>query len=78
MAHPGSGLLALLGATALTAGAIGTAHPVLETRAATAVTLSGQGRYVEFTLPASANSIVVRSSIPDSPNGAPYTARQSL
>ncbi|MGV9365485.1 discoidin domain-containing protein [Amycolatopsis sp. NPDC003731] len=34
-----------------------------------AVTLSGQGQYVEFTLTAPANSIDVRYSVPDSVNG---------
>src|SRR5579859_5065781 len=43
-----------------------------------AVTLSGQGQYVEFTLPQQANSIVVRYSIPDSSNGAGITAPLSL
>jgi hypothetical protein len=42
------------------------------------VTLSSSGQYVEFTLPSAANSIVVRYSIPDSSNGAPYTAKLSL
>jgi hypothetical protein len=43
-----------------------------------AVTLSGQGRYVEFTLPSAANSIVVRYSIPDSADGSAYNAKLSL
>ncbi len=43
-----------------------------------AVTLSGQGQYVEFTVPQSANSIVIRYSIPDSANGAGLTAPLSL
>jgi hypothetical protein len=34
-----------------------------------AVTLNAVGQYVEFTLPTQANSIVVRFSIPDSPDG---------
>src|SRR3954451_22725820 len=43
-----------------------------------AVTLAGQGKYVEFTTPTATNSIVFRYSIPDSGNGAPYTAPISL
>jgi hypothetical protein len=43
-----------------------------------AVTLAGQGRFVEFTLPSAANSIVVRYSIPDAPGGSVYTASLSL
>ena len=43
-----------------------------------AVTLSGQGRYVEFTLPSAANSIVVRYSIPDTADGSVYSAKLSL
>jgi hypothetical protein len=43
-----------------------------------AVTLHGQGKYVEFTLTQPANAIDVRYSIPDSPGGAPYTASLSL
>src|SRR4051794_712962 len=43
-----------------------------------AVTLSGQGKYVEFTMPTATNSLVFRYSIPDSGNGAPYTAPLSL
>jgi len=39
-----------------------------------AVTLTSPGQFVEFTLPSAANSIVVRYSIPDSGNGAVYTA----
>ena len=39
-----------------------------------AVTLDAVGEFVEFTLPSAANSIVVRYSIPDSPDGAPYNA----
>ena len=39
-----------------------------------AVTLAGQGRFVEFTLPSAANSIVVRYSIPDTASGSVYTA----
>ena len=39
-----------------------------------AVTLDAVGEFVEFTLPSSANSIVVRYSIPDSSSGAPYNA----
>jgi hypothetical protein len=42
-----------------------------------AVTLSA-GQYVEFTVPAAANSIVVRYSIPDGKDGAVYTAPLSL
>jgi hypothetical protein len=43
-----------------------------------AVTLSGQGQFVEFTLPSPANSIDVRYSIPDTANGSVYTARLAL
>jgi hypothetical protein len=43
-----------------------------------AVTLAGQGKFVEFTLPSAANSIVVRYSIPDTGNGSVYTASLSL
>src|SRR6266851_5212353 len=43
-----------------------------------AVTLTGQGRYVEFTLPSAANSIVVRYSIPDTADGSVYSAKLSL
>jgi len=43
-----------------------------------AVTLSGQGQYVEFTLTAPANSIDVRYSIPDSGDGAGIDATLGL
>jgi hypothetical protein len=43
-----------------------------------AVTLTGQGKYVEFTLTAPANSVVVRYSIPDTSGGAVYSAPLSL
>jgi hypothetical protein len=43
-----------------------------------AVTLTGPGQYVEFTVPSVANSIVVRYSIPDGKDGAVYTAPLSL
>jgi hypothetical protein len=43
-----------------------------------AVQLFGQGKYVEFTLPTEANSIVVRYSIPDSKDGSGLTAPISL
>src|SRR5689334_13931382 len=33
------------------------------------------GQYVEFTLPAAANAITVRYSIPDAPNGGGLTAK---
>jgi hypothetical protein len=39
-----------------------------------AVTLSGVGRYVEFTLTAPANAVTVRFSVPDSGNGTGLTA----
>ncbi|MGH8889953.1 MAG: discoidin domain-containing protein [Acidothermaceae bacterium] len=43
-----------------------------------AVTLVGRGKYVEFTLSQPANSIDVRYSIPDSPDGSAYTASLSV
>jgi hypothetical protein len=43
-----------------------------------AVTLSGTGQYVEFTLPSAANSIVFRYSIPDTSTGSVYTAPIAL
>src|SRR5262249_28369624 len=43
-----------------------------------AVTLQGQGKFVTFTTPAPTNSIVFRYIIPDSENGAVYTAPLSL
>ncbi|MCW2974785.1 MAG: coagulation factor 5/8 type domain protein [Actinomycetia bacterium] len=43
-----------------------------------AVTLSGTGQYVEFTLPSTANSIVFRYSIPDTASGSVYTAPIAL
>ncbi|WP_284750009.1 discoidin domain-containing protein [Amycolatopsis sp. RTGN1] len=43
-----------------------------------AVTLSGQGKYVEFTLTAPANSIDFRFSLPDSGNGTGTSGTLSL
>jgi hypothetical protein len=43
-----------------------------------AVTLQGNGKFVEFTTPAATNSIVFRYSIPDSGNGSVYTTPLSL
>src|SRR3954452_19851171 len=43
-----------------------------------AVTLSGSGKYVEFTTPVATNSLVFRYSIPDTGNGSVYTAPLSL
>lgn len=43
-----------------------------------AVTLSGPGDYIEFTLPERANSIVVRYSIPNGEEGAVATAALAL
>ncbi|WP_432991303.1 choice-of-anchor D domain-containing protein [Dactylosporangium sp. CA-233914] len=43
-----------------------------------AVTLQGQGKYVEFTTPVATNSIVLRYSIPDTGSGSVYTAPLSL
>ena len=43
-----------------------------------AVTLKGAGQYVTFTTPVATNSINVRYSIPDSPDGSVYTAPLSL
>ncbi|MDT5042705.1 MAG: hypothetical protein QOE51_3690, partial [Actinoplanes sp.] len=43
-----------------------------------AVTLSGSGRYVEFTTPVATNSIVFRYSIPDTSGGSVYTAPLSF
>src|SRR4051812_43265940 len=43
-----------------------------------AVTLSGAGKYVEFTTPVATNSIVFRYSIPDGSGGSVYTAPLSL
>jgi hypothetical protein len=43
-----------------------------------AVTLQGNGKYVEFTTPAATNSIVFRYSIPDTGSGSVYTAPLSL
>ena len=43
-----------------------------------AVTLSGQGKYVEFTTTGATNSIDFRYSIPDGSGGAVYTAPLSL
>ncbi|MDQ1486839.1 MAG: hypothetical protein QOJ62_2532, partial [Actinomycetota bacterium] len=44
----------------------------------TAVTLAGKGKYVEFTLTQPANSLNLRYSIPDSPDGAAYNASLSV
>ena len=43
-----------------------------------AVTLDATGEYVEFTVPSTANSMVVRLSIPDTATGSVYTAPLSL
>jgi hypothetical protein len=43
-----------------------------------AVTLQGTGQYVTFTTPVATNSIVIRYSIPDTPDGSVYTAPLSL
>ncbi|HWL86941.1 MAG TPA: glycosyl hydrolase family 28-related protein, partial [Polyangiaceae bacterium] len=43
-----------------------------------AVTLSGQGQFVEFTLTAQANAVDIRYSIPDSPDGAGLDATLGL
>jgi len=43
-----------------------------------AVTLGGNGQYVEFTLPRAANGMELRYSIPDTASGAGTTARLSL
>jgi F5/8 type C domain/Protein of unknown function (DUF1573)/Abnormal spindle-like microcephaly-assoc'd, ASPM-SPD-2-Hydin len=43
-----------------------------------AVTLTGQGKYVEFTLTQPTNSVDFRYSIPDTSNGAVYTDPLSL
>jgi hypothetical protein len=43
-----------------------------------AVTLTGLGKYVEFTVPAPANSIVIRYSIPDNAAGTGINATLSL
>jgi hypothetical protein len=43
-----------------------------------AVTLSAVGQHVEFTLPIQANSIVVRYSLPDSPDGKGRDATMEL
>ena len=49
----------------------GLANEAIERRA---VTLDAVGEYVEFTVPRSANSIVVRYAIPDSASGTGLTA----
>ena len=49
----------------------GLANEAIERRA---VTLDAVGEYVEFTVPRSANSIVVRYAIPDSADGRGLTA----
>ncbi len=43
-----------------------------------AVTLTGSGKYVEFTTPTATNSIDFRYSIPDTAGGSVYTAPLSL
>jgi hypothetical protein len=43
-----------------------------------AVTLSGAGKYVEFTLPKAANAMSVRYSVPDGSNGAGLTTPVDL
>jgi hypothetical protein len=43
-----------------------------------AVTLSGSGEYVQFTLPEAANSIDVRYSIPDTSDGSVYSTPLAL
>ncbi|MGI5231110.1 discoidin domain-containing protein [Actinoallomurus sp. CA-142502] len=43
-----------------------------------AVTLSGSGKYVEFTLPKAANAMSVRYSVPDGANGAGITTPVDL
>src|SRR4051794_6440714 len=43
-----------------------------------AVTLTGAGKYVEFTTPTATNSIDFRYSIPDSAGGSVYTSPLSL
>ncbi len=43
-----------------------------------AVTLGGQGQYVQFTSPVATNSIDFRYSIPDTSSGSVYTAPLSL
>lgn len=43
-----------------------------------AVTLSGSGKYVEFTLPKAANAMSVRYSVPDSGNGTGLTTPVDL
>src|SRR5258708_32648126 len=55
-------------------------YPGLGTEASgrEAVTLSGQGKYVEFTVPQNANSIVMRYSIPDSAAGTGLDATLGL
>jgi hypothetical protein len=53
-------------------------HLAAEASGRKAVTLTGQGQYVEFTLTQQANSIVVRYSIPDSADGTGLTAPLSL
>lgn len=52
-------------------------HLASEASGRKAVTLT-QGQYVEFTLPRAANSIDVRYSIPDSPDGSGLTAPLSV
>src|SRR5258706_6569059 len=49
-----------------------------ESQGRRAVTLSATGQYVQFTLPAAANSMVIRYSMPDSADGTVATAHLSL
>src|ERR1700694_5122977 len=53
-------------------------HLAAEASGRKAVQLTQQGQYVEFTLPKPANSLVLRYSIPDSPDGKGLTAPLSL
>src|SRR6202000_819 len=43
-----------------------------------AVTLTGSGKYVEFTLPKAANAMSVRYSVPDGSNGTGVTTPADL
>lgn len=53
-------------------------HLAAEASGRKAVQLNAQGQYVEFTLTQPANSIVLRYSIPDAPDGSGLTAPLSL
>ena len=53
-------------------------HLASEASGRQAVTLSGQGKYVEFTLTQPANALTLRYSIPDAANGTGLTAPLSL